>query len=366
MSDLSTPLRRFPLGQARRIGGFAVVAVVAVVLALLPLSATPFTNLQISLIAAYAVAIRGLGVLTGHAGQVSLAQSAFFGVGAYSAAYAADRGWSPAIGLLLAGVVPALAGVVIAIPAVRLRGFAFGIITLAVPVVAVPLANRLSGLTGGSQGKSAVLLPAPAWSGLADDQWHYYIVLVGAALIFLLVRNVLAGRFIRALDLVRANETVAAAMGVPVQRYKVIAFTISAACGGVAGWLYLVPVRFISPDSLQLTLSISLLVALVVGGVRSPLGAVIGAAFYVLLPNFTDKVTPGRSYLYFGVALLIVLLFFPGGVTGGVRSLVDRVFGRTGLSPAARATPSQSGRTVRGTAASNAPIATGKTKGDSS
>jgi branched-chain amino acid transport system permease protein len=320
-----------------RVAGFIAAAVVTVVLVLLPLSATPFTNLQISLIAAYAVAIRGLGVLTGHAGQVSLAQSAFFGVGAYGAAYAADHGWPAAVGLLLAVAVAALAGVLIAIPAVRLRGFAFGILTLAVPVVAVPLANRLSGLTGGSQGKTAVLLPAPEWSGLADDQWHYYVVLVIAALIFLLVHNLLTGRFSRALDLLRANETVAAAMGVPVQRYKVIAFTISAACGGAAGWLYLVPVRFISPDSLQLTLSISLLVALVVGGVRSPIGAVVGATFYVLLPNFTDKVTPGRSYLFFGIALLIVLLFFPSGVTGGLRSLADRLFRKESSSPSAAA-----------------------------
>ena len=316
------PLQR---AGAKRVAGFVVAAVATVVLVLLPLWATPFMNLQISLIAAYAVAIRGLGVLTGHAGQVSLAQSAFFGVGAYSAAYAVDHGWPAAVGLLLAVVVASLAGVLIAIPAVRLRGFAFGILTLAVPVVGVPLANRLSGLTGGAQGKTAVSLPAPEWSGLADDQWHYYVVVAIAALIFLLVHNLLTGRLSRALDLLRANETVAAAMGVPVQRYKVMAFTISAACGGAAGWLYLVPVQFISPDSLQLTLSISLLVALVVGGVRSPTGAVVGAAFYVLLPNVTDKITPGRSYLFFGIVLLIVLLFFPQGVTGGLRSLAGRL-----------------------------------------
>ena len=320
---LPAPARERPAWP--RPAGWAVAAVVVVVLLATPLGVTPYTNLQLTLIVAYAVAIRGLDVLTGYTGQVSLGQSAFFGIGAYAAAYGFGHGWPAVGGFLAAAALSGAVGFLAAIPAVRLRGFAFGIITLALPVVAVPLAIRLQGVTGGSQGLSVPTLAAPAWSGLADDQWHFYVVLVAGAAVFLLVRTFLAGRIGRALGVVRTNEIVATSLGVPVQRYKVLAFAVAAMCGGTAGWLYMVPVQFISPDGLQLTLAISMLVSLVVGGVRSPLGSVIGAAFYVLVPDVTDKVTPGRSYLYFGAALLVVLFFFPSGVAGAAKTVVGAV-----------------------------------------
>lgn len=309
----------------RRLAGWAAGIGVAVILFFVPLFATPFTNLQLSLIVAYGVAILGLDVLTGHAGQASLGQSAFFGLGAYATAAGFEHGWPAIAGLAVAIGLSGLIGVLAAVPAVRLRGFAFGIITLALPVVAVPLAVRLQSLTGGSQGLATDSVRAPAWSGLADDQWRYYVIVVVGAIAFLLVRNLLVGRIGRGLASVRTNETMAAATGVPVQRYKVLAFTVAALCGGVAGWLYLVAVQFISPDSLQLTLAISLLASLVVGGIRSRLGALIGAAFYVLVPDITDKLTPGRSYLVSGVVLLVVLFFFRGGIAGALKLWASRV-----------------------------------------
>jgi branched-chain amino acid transport system permease protein len=215
--------------------------------------------------------------------------------------------------------VATVVGVAAAVPAVRLRGFAFGIITLALPVVAVPLANRLQDLTGGSQGLAVVAMPVPVSTGLAEDQWRFYVLAVVAAVMFVLVHNLLRGRVGRALAAIRTNEAMATAMGVPLHRSKVLAFTVAALCGGVAGWMYLVAVQFISPDALQLNLAVSLLVALVVGGLRSPLGYVLGAAFYVLVPNVTDKISPGRSFLVYGICLLIVLFFFRGGIAAALR-----------------------------------------------
>jgi branched-chain amino acid transport system permease protein len=324
-------------------------AAAAVVLLVLPLSARPYVNLQITLIATYAIAIRGLDVLAGHAGQASLGQSAFFGLGAYTGAYAYGHDWpivaSLAVTLALAGAV----GAAIAVPAVRVRGFAFGIITLTLPVVAVPLATRLGDLTGGSQGQVVTAGDAPGWTGLADDQWHYYVVLAAAAITFLLVQNLLRGRVGRALDLLRTDETVATSTGIPVRRYKMLAFTVAALCGALAGWLYLIPVQFISPDGLRFDLSVSLLVAAVIGGLRSPVGSVIGAAFYVLIPNVTDKISPGRSYLVSGVVLLLVLLFFRTGVYGGLSALVRRVAARRRPPTDPTAAPSPRRRTGRQT-----------------
>jgi branched-chain amino acid transport system permease protein len=320
----------------RLVRWLAAAAVVAA-LALLPLSASPFLNLQVALIAAYAVAIRGLDVITGHAGQASLGQAAFFGLGGYIAAYGFGNGWPVVLTLALAVGGTGLVGALLALPAVRTRGFAFGVVTMALPVVAVPLAIRLSNVTGGSEGLTVDALDAPAWTGLANDQWHYYIVLGGAAVAFVLVRNTLRGRVGRGLDLLRTNETVATAMGIPVTRYKVLAFTISALCAGLAGWLCLVTVQFISPETLNLNLTILMLVAAVIGGLRSSLGSVIGAAFYVLVPTLTDQVAPGRSYLVFGIALVVVLMFFPKGIHGGLQWLVSRANPSRFHRPTARA-----------------------------
>lgn len=297
-------------------------AVVAVVLLAIPQFASPYTNLQLTLIVVYGVAILGLDVLVGRAGQVSLGQSAFVGLGAYAAAYAFGHGWGPVAALALAVALAGVVAVLVAIPAVRLRGFAFGIITLALPAFAVPLANRLVDLTGGSQGVAVVATTAPEWTGQADDQWRVYLVGVVAAVVFWLVHNLLDGRLGRALAAIRVNEAMAAANGVAVHRNKVLAFTVAGLCGGVAGWLYLIAVQFVSPAILQLNLAVSLLVALVVGGTRSLLGALLGAAFFVLVPNVTDNISPGRSYLIFGICLLVVLFFFPGGLAGALRRLL--------------------------------------------
>jgi branched-chain amino acid transport system permease protein len=305
-------------------------AVVAVALLAVPQFASPYTNLQLTLILVYGVAILGLDVLVGRAGQVSLGQSAFVGLGAYAAAYAFDRGWGPVAALALAVALAGVVAVLVAIPAVRLKGFAFGIITLALPAFAVPLANRLVDLTGGSQGLGVVATTSPEWTGQADDQWRLYLVAAVAAVVFWAVHNLLDGRLGRALAAIRVNEAMAAATGVAVHRYKVVAFTVAGLCGGIAGWLYLVAVQFVSPALLQLNLAVSLLVALVVGGTRSPLGALLGAAFFVLVPNVTDNISPGRSYLVNGVCLLVVLFFFPRGLAGALRRLVGLLRRRSG------------------------------------
>jgi branched-chain amino acid transport system permease protein len=308
----------------RRVSRGAAIAVLAVLLAAVPQFASPFTNLQLTLILAYGVAILGLDVLVGRTGQVSLGQSAFLGLGAYAAAYAFDRGWGPVAALGLAVALAGIVAALVAVPAVRLKGFAFGIITLALPAFGVPLANRLADLTGGSQGLGVVATTVPAWTGQADDQWRLYLVAVVAGAVFWVVHNLLDGRLGRALAAIRVNEAMATATGVAVHRYKMLAFTIAGLCGGVAGWLYLVAVQFVSPAVLQLNLSVSLLVALVVGGIRSPLGCLLGAAFFVLVPDLTDNISPGRSYLINGVCLLLVLFFFPGGLAYALRRLADR------------------------------------------
>jgi branched-chain amino acid transport system permease protein len=286
-----------------------------VVLAVLPLNSTPYTNYQIALVATYAVAILGLNLVSGYAGQISLGQSAFFGLGAYCAAIVTVRaGWPLPASFLVACALPAAVGLLVAVPAVRLRGHGLAIFTLALPLIGVALAKRFTGLTSGSEGLSARIARAPAWSGLDTDQWTYYVVLVVAAALFVLARNMVTGRLGRALSSIRDNEVVAVAMGIPTRRYKALAFAMAAAFGGAAGWLYVYTIGFVSPVELEFLLSINLLAMMVVGGMGSVLGSLLGGVLYVYIPVVAGTVDPVRTTLLYGVILILVLFFAPGGI----------------------------------------------------
>lgn len=298
----------------------AVVAAAAVLL-IIPQQATPYDNLQISLVAVWAVVIAGLNLLTGYAGQISLGQAAFFGMGAYASAITAVHGWPTPLCFVLAFLLPAVVGALVAIPAVRLRGHALAMITISLPLVAVPLAKRFDGLTGGSQGLTAPIGAAPAWSGLADDQWAYHVVLVVAAILLALAHIAVRGRTGRALALIRTSEVAAVATGIPVRRFKVVIFALAAAYGGAGGFLYVYCVRFVSPESLDFLLGITLLCSLVVGGLRSTTGSVVAAGFYVYTPTLVGDINPEKSSLIYGLVLLLVLLFAPAGITGAARGL---------------------------------------------
>lgn len=302
----------------------AALAAGAIVLAVVPLSSTPYTNLQIALVATYAVAILGLNLVSGYAGQISLGQSAFLGLGGYATAIATVRGgWPLPASFLLACALPAAAGLLVAIPAVRLRGHGLAIFTLALPLIGVPLAKRFSGLTGGAEGMGARSARAPAWTGLDPDQWTYYVVLTIAGALFLLARNLVTGRLGRALAVIRENEPVAVSMGISPRRYKAMAFAMAAAFGGAAGWLYVYTVGFISPVEMDLLLSINLLAMMIVGGMGSVLGALLGGVLYVYIPVIAGTVDPVRTTLLYGAILLLVLFFAPGGIARSLHRAGD-------------------------------------------
>ena len=317
--------------KALRIG---LPIAVLVVLAIVPLSATPYTNYQLGLVGAFAVAILGLNVVSGYAGQISLGQSAFMGIGAYAAAYGVGHGWPVVWTFLVAALLPAVVGTLVAIPAVRLRGNALAVVTIILPIIAVPLAKRLAEFTGGSEGKNVDWAHAPAGIGLEDDQWRYYLVLAVAAALFLLARNVLSGRIGRAFALVRTNEAVASATGISPHRYKVLAFAIASLYGGVAGFLYLVVVQFASPDLLGFLVAVNMLAALAIGGFANLWGALIAGVFYVYVPVVAGAVDPSRTNIFYGAVVLLVLFVLPGGLAGGIgragRFLLDRVPGLRG------------------------------------
>lgn len=299
-----------------------IAVLIAIAIVIIPLSSSPFINYQLTTIAVFAVALLGLNIVMGYAGQVSLGQSAFLGLGAYIAAYGVGHGWPIVVVFLLCCAIPALVGMLVALAAARLRGLALAMVTIALPIIGVPLAKRFPDFTGGSQGTTVSWLSAPSWSGLADDQWRFYVVVAIAAVLMVLGRNLVRGRMGRAFAIVRANEAVGISMGISPYRYKVLAFTIAAMFGGAAGFLYIAVVQYTSPETLSFGTSINLVVAMVIGGSASIGGTILGAIYYVLVPSLVGTISPSSTALISGVILLVILFLLPQGLVSVPRRLV--------------------------------------------
>lgn len=296
---------------------------VAIVLIIAPLVSSRYINYQLALIATIAVALLGLQIVMGYTGQVSLGQSAFLGLGAYIAAYGVSNEWNLVLVFLLCALLPAAVGMLVALAAARLRGLALAMITIALPIIGIPLARRFSEFTGGSQGTTVSFLRAPEWSGLANDQFRYYVVVAIAVVAFLLARNLVRGRVGRAFAVVKENESVALAMGVSPYRYKVLAFTIASLYGGIAGFLYLVVVQFTSPETLSFFTSINMVAAMVIGGTASILGTILGAIYFVAVPALAGQVNSSRTALISGAILLAVLFLLPRGLVSVPRRIAQ-------------------------------------------
>jgi branched-chain amino acid transport system permease protein len=330
---------------------WAGVLVVLVLLVVLPLVLSEFANQTIARIGVFAVAVLGLNVVMGYTGQVSLGHIFFLGVGAYVTAYGVTNGWNIVLTFVLACLIPAVAGLLLALAAARLGGLAIAMVTIALPIVGVPVAKRLSDLTGGSEGLSASFGTSPAGSGLYDDQWQLYVVLVIGGIVFLLTRSLVRGKYGRAFAIVKGNEAVASSMGISPYRYKVLAFTISSLIGGVSGFLYQLVIQYTSPETMSFGHSINLVVAMVIGGSASIVGSILGGMFYVLAPQLTNAVDPSLTALLQGAILLVVLFLLPGGLVSLPRALT-RGRRRSGAGRAPEAPPTTPSTTTgSGTAA---------------
>ena len=293
---------------------WTLIGVVVVLAIVLPLILPEFANTTLARIGVFAVAVLGLNVLMGYTGQVSLGQIFFLGLGAYVTAYGVEQDWNIVLVFVLACLIPAVTGLLIALAAARLGGLAIAMVTIALPIVGVPLAKRLADFTGGSQGLSARFSDAPDWTGLYDDQWQLYLVLLIGGISFLLTRNLVHGKYGRAFAIVKGNEAVAGSMGISPYRYKVLAFTVASLLGGVSGFLYMVVVQYTSPETLSFGHSITLVASMVIGGAGSILGSLLGGAYYVLVPQITNIIDPGLTAVLQGAILLAVLFLLPSGL----------------------------------------------------
>jgi branched-chain amino acid transport system permease protein len=313
---MSRPPRRWP-----RLAALAVVAVAALSV---PFGFPPFRVSQFTLALAYAVAALGLNLLVGYTGQISLGHGAFFAVGAYSTAVLMSKTGLPDLAAIpLAGALAFAAGLLLGIPALRLRGHYLALVTLGVAVATPQLIKRFDGLTGGTQGLSAGSPAPPAWLGLAQDQYLYLVALVVAALAFVMAANLVRGRVGRALVAIRSGEISARATGVNLTTFKLRTFALSAMLAGIGGALYTFVVGFVAPESFTIAVSFVFLAAIVVGGLGTIAGALFGALFIQFVPVYTSDINEALAGVLYGGVLILFMYVLPGGVVG----LGHRLFG---------------------------------------
>lgn len=310
---------------------FGTLAGLAVLLAL-PWFLEDFTTFQITQALVYATAILGLNLLTGFGGQLSLGHSAFYALGAYTAAilineYQLAYYWTP----IPAGLVCLVAGFLFGLPALRLKGLYLALATFAL-AVATPQLLKYDGfqaLTGGVQGIE-LDKPVSPLTALSDDQWLYYFVLMVSMALFLWASNLIHSRTGRAVMAIRDNPIAAEAMGIHVSLYKSLTFGVSALYTGTAGALGAIIVQFVAPDSFTFMLAVTFLVGSVIGGITSIPGAVFGGFFVLLVPNLAETIAgmtgridaKGFSWAVYGVFLILTVYGMPAGAAGVARRLL--------------------------------------------
>ena len=280
---------------------------------------------QMIFIFIYGVVGLGLMLLAGYTGQMSIGHAAFMAVGAYTEAVLAARGWPFPLTLLVSSILAAAVGVVVGLPALRLRGLYLAIATLAFGFIIEEVIARWDSVTGGNAGLR--VKPVVLWGlSLRDNTSFYYLALVVVLLTLYLMRNLLRTPMGRAFVAIRDSEVSAQSMGVALARSKTMAFAISAALAGLGGALYARKIGFISPEQFTVVQSIELVMMIVIGGLGSLHGVFLGAAFVIALPQVIALAkdtlpaaiggSPGLQPVVFGLILMAFLLFEPHGLYG--------------------------------------------------
>lgn len=391
-------VRRLP-GSAR---GRALIVAGVIVLGLVFLFGgdTWMSVIDTALIAG--IAALSLNVLSGYAGQISLGIAFFMGIGAYTAAVlggpAPQLPGDPAglnlsflIWLPTAGIVAALVGALIGPTALRLKGFYLAIVTLALVFIGYYLFLNLRGITGGPQGR---VVPAPGFGdfsfGTPDEvlgiqftssQWYFLLLIVVLVISAVFVANLARSRTGRAWQAVRDNETAAAIMGVNLFSAKQGAFVLSSFLAGIAGALWASYPGYTTPGTwggaTGLLLSIQVIAAILIGGVASVWGSILGAAFVFALPtalenfsllpqsaNSTGLSSGALSTIFYGLLIIVFLLYEPLGIIGLIRRVQlvirrrddQRKGGEAAGTAAATATATASATTSLASSESESPL----------
>lgn len=299
------------------------IAVLAIVF--LPLSTSNGFYLKIMfLIGVNYLAASGLNVLVGFTGQKSLGHAGLFAVGAYTVALLTTKaGWNPWLAFAASGVVAGCFGVVIALPALRVKGPALAMVTIAFGIVVEKIVSEWQDVFGGQAGIYGVVPPTFGGVRFGPQEWVWFAGVLGL-IAHLTIRALVMGKYGRAFRAVHTAEIAAESVGVSVYRFKVLAFVISAVTCGLAGALIAQQNQYISSDFITFGLSIFFLLIVLFGG-SSIYGPLLGATVLTLLDAFLAR-WPHLQHFTYGALLLFALYVMPDGLSGMLRDVARRLF----------------------------------------
>jgi branched-chain amino acid transport system permease protein len=264
----------------------------------------------------YIILTSGLNITNGYTGLFSFGHAAFYGIGAYTAGILATRYGAPFwLTLPLGGMVAGAFGLAIALPTLRLRGIFLALITIGFQEIVFLVTLNWVALTRGPMGIPGI--PPPAIMGYVfhGNHSYYYLILAMVVLMLFLISRIIDSRLGRAFVAIREDEVAAQSVGIAIFPTKVLSFVIATVLAGLAGAFFAHHARFISADSFRLDETFVILTMLIVGGMGTLIGPVIGAAFLVILPEISRFLMEYRELVY-GLILIGVILFRPEGIAG--------------------------------------------------
>lgn len=300
-----------PINLLAIVLGFAAIAIFPIIVP------NPYYIHLVETIMIYAILLFGLDIVVGYTGQVSLGHAGLFGVGAYTAGVLFLHFHAPIyVTVPVVILVTAAFGAILALPALRVTGPYLAMVTLAFGTIIQILINEMDWLT---QGPMGLRVPKPHLEGVAmSDEHYYWLVAVLMAMAMLVVHRILKSHLGRAFEALRDSPVASDCMGVSVYKYKVFAFVISAGFAGLSGSLYSYSEQYISPNTYNFELTILFLLAIIMGGRKTRLGAVLGAAIIVMLPKLLDDISTFRV-----VALVLAAVVALGAIVAVARKISE-------------------------------------------
>lgn len=278
----------------------------------------------------WSIVASSLNLVLGYTGQVNLAHGAFFGIGAYASALMMLKlqmnFW---LALPLAAALAGFFGFLIGLPALRTRGSYFAIGTLCFNIIVTLIIDRWEGLTEGARGLMGIPGPAPIpipWIGPIAFKTltaQYYLVLGFLFLTLFAMKRILNSLVGRTFRAIRGNEELAEAVGIPAMRVKLLSFTTSCFFAGIGGVLYASYIGFLSPELTDYHVSFDSLVYIMIGGVGTMAGPIIGTLLFVTIPETLHVAAEYRLFVY-GLILILMIIYLPRGIVGGIGSLMGK------------------------------------------
>jgi branched-chain amino acid transport system permease protein len=278
-----------------------------------------------------------LNLLLGYAGQISLGHAGFFGLGAYiSGILTATHGINPWLAMVIAATIVTLLAFVVGFPVLKLKGHYLAMATLGLGIIIYIVFNEAVGLSGGPSGLSGIPNLSVGGFTFDNDLKNYYLIWTFALVSMGLSLNLVHSRIGRALRAIHDSEVAARVMGVNARLLKVQIFALSAGLSAVAGSLYAHTMTFVAPASFGFNFSVELVTMVIIGGLASIYGSLLGAALLTVLPELL-RAFQDYDIIVYGTLLIVMTMYMPGGLVKGVPNLLAAVRTRLKRSPTANA-----------------------------